>query len=44
MLNNGDYDKELAKEHEEFGGEIFRMVKNSGEYSELESRWNKIQC
>jgi hypothetical protein len=26
-LNNGSYDKELAKEHEEFGGEIYGMIK-----------------
>ncbi|CAG8577791.1 8370_t:CDS:2 [Ambispora gerdemannii] len=33
-LNNGKYNAELAKEHKEFTGEIYGMVKNSGEYSE----------
>jgi len=33
VLNNRNYDKELAREHEEFGGEIYGMIKNSGEYS-----------
>ena len=37
-LENGNYDRELAKEHEEFGGEIYQLVKNSEEYSELERR------
>jgi len=27
MLNKGNYDEKLAKEHEEFTGEIYRMVK-----------------
>jgi len=34
VLNNGNYDKELAKEHEEFTQEIYGMIKNAGEYSE----------
>jgi len=37
VLNNGDYDRELAKEHKEFSGEIYQLIKNSGEYSELET-------
>ena len=32
VLNNGNYDRELAKEHKEFSGEIYGMVKT--EYSE----------
>jgi len=32
MLNNGNYDKELAKEHKEFTREIYGMVKT--DYSE----------
>jgi len=38
VLNNGNYDGELAKEHEEFTQEIYRMVKNSEEYSKLETK------
>jgi len=38
VLNNGNYNGELAKEHEKFTQEIYGMIKNSGEYSELESR------
>jgi len=36
-LNNGRYDKELAKEHEEFTRETYEIIRNS-EYSELERR------
>jgi len=38
VLNNGNYDGELAREHKEFTGKIYRLIKNSGEYSELETR------
>lgn len=34
-LENGNYERELAKEHEEFTQEIFGMIKT--EYSELET-------
>jgi len=34
VLNNGDYDGKLAKEHEEFTREIYQLIKNSEEYSE----------
>ena len=44
VLDNRNYDGKLAKEHEEFTQEIYQMIKNTGEYSELESRWNKVWC
>jgi len=34
VLNNGNYDGKLAREHKEFTGEIYGIVKNSGEYPE----------
>src|SRR2546423_1180693 len=37
-LGRKEYNSELAKEHEEFTGEIYRMIKNSGGYLELERR------
>ena len=37
-LENGNYDEELAKEHEEFSKEIYQLIKNSPEYSELERK------
>ena len=40
MLNNGDYDGKLAKEHEEFTQEIYGMIKT--EYSEWESDERKL--
>jgi len=43
VLNNGNYDGELVKEHEEFTQEIYQLIKNY-EYSELETRWNKVRC
>jgi len=43
VLNNGDYDGELVKEHEEFNGEIYQLIKNY-EYSKLETRLNKVRC
>ncbi|CAG8740436.1 5494_t:CDS:2, partial [Cetraspora pellucida] len=39
-LNNGEYDKELAKEHKEWTGEIYQLIKS--EYSERERRWREI--
>jgi len=36
VLNNGNYDGTLAREHEEFTREIYGMVK--AEHSELENR------
>ena len=33
-LNNGKYDKELAKEHEKWTKEIYQLIKNSEKYSE----------
>ena len=41
-LENGNYDEELAREHKEFTREIYQLVKNSGEYSELETKWKNI--
>jgi hypothetical protein len=38
VLNNGNYDGELAKEHKEFSGEIYGMTRNSGKYLELETK------
>jgi hypothetical protein len=38
VLNNGNYNGELAKEHKEFTRKIYQLIKNSGEYSELETR------
>lgn len=40
ILGNGEYDKELAKEHEEFAKEIYGMIKQ--EYSEWEKRWREV--
>ena len=37
-LGTDKYIAELAQEHKEFTGEIYRMIKNSGEYSELETK------
>jgi len=37
-LGTENYVAELAQEHRKFTGEIYGMVKSSGEYSELESR------
>jgi len=42
VLNNGNYDRELAKEHEEFMQEIYQLIRNSGDYSKLEKRWKNI--
>lgn len=42
MLDNGKYNSELAKEHKEFTEEIYRMIKNSGEYEEWEKKWEEI--
>jgi len=42
VLNNGNYDKRLAKEHEEFSREIYQLIKQ--DYSIWESRWNKVRC
>ena len=44
VLNNGNYDLELAKEHEEFTQEIYQMIKNTGEwkYSEWERQWKEV--
>jgi hypothetical protein len=39
-LENGNYDRELTKEHEEFSGEIYELVKQ--EISEWESKWKNI--
>ncbi|CAG8835395.1 35640_t:CDS:2, partial [Racocetra persica] len=41
-LNNGEYDKELAKEHEEWTGEIYQLINGSGKYEEWERRWKEI--
>lgn len=43
ILKNGNYDEELAKEHKEFTQAIYQMIKNSGEYSELERKWKEIE-
>ena len=37
------YVAELAKEHEEFTGEIYQLIKSSGEYLEWERRWQEIK-
>ncbi|CAG8508076.1 22669_t:CDS:2 [Racocetra persica] len=39
-LNNGEYHGELAREHEEWTGEIYWLIKS--EYSEWERRWGGI--
>ncbi|KLL02417.1 MAG: hypothetical protein MRERV_88c003 [Mycoplasmataceae bacterium RV_VA103A] len=41
-LNKGEYDKELAKEHEEWTEEIYQIIKNSPRYGERERRWKEI--
>jgi len=33
-LENGNYDRELAREHKKFTQEIHQLIKNSEEYSE----------
>ncbi|CAG8748552.1 14553_t:CDS:1, partial [Cetraspora pellucida] len=43
MLNNGEYDGELAREHERFTQEIYGMVKNSEEYGEWKKRRKEIE-
>lgn len=43
ILSNGNYNEELAREHEEFTQEIYQLIKNSAEYSEWERRWNEIE-
>jgi len=35
IVRNGRYDEELASEHKNFTGEIYKLIENS-EYSELE--------
>jgi len=40
--NNGKYDSPLAIEHKRFSKEIYGMIKNSGEYSELDKKWKEI--
>lgn len=42
-LNNGEYDKELAKEHEEWTGEIYQLVNGSSEYGEWERKWRETK-
>ena len=42
IVRNGRYDEELAKEHEKWTKEIYQLIKNSEEYSELEKRWKEI--
>ena len=42
VLNNGKYDGELAKEHEEFTQEIYELVKQ--EIPEWETKWNEVRC
>lgn len=39
-LENGNYDEELAREHEKFGGEIYHLIKQ--DYSEWERQWKEI--
>lgn len=42
MLNNGKYDGELAKEHEEWTGEIYQLVNGSPEYEKWGGKWKEI--
>jgi hypothetical protein len=41
-LGTDKYITELAKEHEKFTQKIYGMIKNSGEYEELERKWKEI--
>ena len=41
IINNGKYDKDLAKEHEEWTQEIYQMIKPK--ISEWERKWKEIK-